>query len=75
MAMFALFGAWFRGVGGSRWTNRASSIESPLFKLRNGLLIYVKSLCNNCGLFYEREKRLPPWAKNLHHLDPPIGAR
>lgn len=48
---------------------------SPLLKLRNQLMVFLKSLCNNCGLFYERDKRLPPWARNLHHLDPPIGAR
>ncbi|KAL8998587.1 MAG: hypothetical protein Q9188_006072 [Gyalolechia gomerana] len=33
----------------------------------------ARSLCNNCGLVYERDKRLPPWAKNLHSLDLPIG--
>lgn len=25
-----------------------------------------KTLCHNCGLLYERDKRLPPWMKNLH---------
>ena len=34
-----------------------------------------QSLCNNCGLVYERDKRLPPWAKNLHAQDPPLGPR
>ncbi|KAL8940994.1 MAG: hypothetical protein Q9216_002513 [Gyalolechia sp. 2 TL-2023] len=37
------------------------------------MLIGTQSLCNNCGLVYERDKRLPPWAKNLHLLDLPIG--
>ncbi|KAL8709549.1 MAG: hypothetical protein Q9225_007433 [Loekoesia sp. 1 TL-2023] len=34
-----------------------------------------QTLCNNCGLVYERDKRLPPWAKNLHSMDIPIGHR
>ncbi|KAI4091557.1 MAG: hypothetical protein LQ344_004037 [Seirophora lacunosa] len=34
-----------------------------------------RSLCNNCGLIFERDKRLPPWAKNLHSMDIPIGHR
>ncbi|KAK5115934.1 hypothetical protein LTR62_000390 [Meristemomyces frigidus] len=24
-----------------------------------------RSLCNNCGLLYERDRRLPPWNRNL----------
>ncbi|KAI5286424.1 Chromatin structure remodeling complex protein sfh1 [Ascosphaera aggregata] len=31
-----------------------------------------RRLCNNCGLLYERMKRLPVWQKNLHHLDLPL---
>ncbi|MCJ1372341.1 Chromatin structure remodeling complex protein sfh1 [Loxospora ochrophaea] len=31
-----------------------------------------KTLCNNCGLLYEKDKRLPPWSLNLHRLDVPI---
>ncbi|KAL8736295.1 MAG: hypothetical protein Q9166_000450 [cf. Caloplaca sp. 2 TL-2023] len=34
-----------------------------------------RTLCNNCGLVFERDKRLPPWAKNLHNMDLPIGHR
>ncbi len=36
---------------------------------------WMQSLCNNCGLEYERDKRLPPWAKNLHYTDVPIAGR
>ncbi|KAF2430489.1 hypothetical protein EJ08DRAFT_679046 [Tothia fuscella] len=25
----------------------------------------TRSLCNNCGLLYERDKKLPPWSKGL----------
>ncbi|KAL8803466.1 MAG: hypothetical protein Q9182_003163 [Xanthomendoza sp. 2 TL-2023] len=35
----------------------------------------ARTLCNNCGLIFERDKRLPPWAKNLHSMDLPIGHR
>ncbi|KZF26338.1 SNF5-domain-containing protein [Xylona heveae TC161] len=32
-----------------------------------------RSLCNNCGLIFERDKRLPPWSKALHKNDlPPV---
>ncbi|MCJ1287138.1 Chromatin structure remodeling complex protein sfh1 [Xylographa opegraphella] len=34
-----------------------------------------RSLCNNCGLLFERDKRLSPWSKDLHRLDVPIGGR
>ncbi|KAL8903252.1 MAG: hypothetical protein Q9207_004044 [Kuettlingeria erythrocarpa] len=34
-----------------------------------------RSLCNNCGLIFERDKRLPPWAKHLHSMDIPIAHR
>ncbi|CAD0107375.1 unnamed protein product [Aureobasidium uvarum] len=30
-----------------------------------------RSLCNNCGLLYERDKRLPPWAKDLYLIEQP----
>lgn len=29
----------------------------------------IQSLCNNCGFVYERERRLPEWAKDLHKND------
>ncbi|KAL9595131.1 MAG: hypothetical protein Q9219_006619 [cf. Caloplaca sp. 3 TL-2023] len=35
----------------------------------------ARTLCNNCGLVFERDKRLPPWAKNLHSMDIPIAHR
>jgi chromatin structure-remodeling complex subunit SFH1 len=34
-----------------------------------------KSLCNNCGLLYERDKRLPPWAKDLYLIEQPKPSR
>ena len=36
-------------------------------------LTKLQSLCNNCGLAFERDKRLPPWAKHLHIGDQPLG--
>ncbi|KAI9840133.1 MAG: Chromatin structure remodeling complex protein sfh1 [Sclerophora amabilis] len=32
-----------------------------------------RSLCNNCGLIYERDKKLPPWSKDLHRHEMPVG--
>ncbi|KAI9800988.1 MAG: hypothetical protein M1825_003522 [Sarcosagium campestre] len=32
-----------------------------------------RSLCNNCGLLYERDKKLPPWLRALHRKDYPIS--
>ncbi|KAI9756260.1 MAG: hypothetical protein M4579_003927 [Chaenotheca gracillima] len=32
-----------------------------------------RSLCNNCGLIYERDKKLPPWLKDLHRHEMPAG--
>lgn len=28
-----------------------------------------RSLCNNCGFIYERDRKLPKWTKNLHYKD------
>ncbi|PVH87170.1 SNF5-domain-containing protein [Cadophora sp. DSE1049] len=28
-----------------------------------------KTLCNNCGYIYERDRKLPKWAKDLHRAD------
>ncbi|KAF2739852.1 SNF5-domain-containing protein [Polyplosphaeria fusca] len=30
-----------------------------------------RTLCNNCGYLYERDKRLPPWSENLFIHDRP----
>ncbi len=30
-----------------------------------------RTLCNNCGYLYERDKKLPPWSENLFYLDRP----
>ncbi|EEH17113.2 hypothetical protein PABG_07200 [Paracoccidioides brasiliensis Pb03] len=32
-----------------------------------------RTLCHNCGLLYERDKRLPVWSKGLHRHDVPVG--
>jgi len=34
-----------------------------------------KSLCMNCGLLNERDKRLPVWLHELHRHDVPLGGR
>ena len=30
-----------------------------------------RTLCNNCGYLYERDKKLPPWSENLFMNDRP----
>ncbi|KIX10143.1 uncharacterized protein Z518_01224 [Rhinocladiella mackenziei CBS 650.93] len=32
-----------------------------------------RTLCNNCGLIYERDKKLPVWSEGLHRHTAPIG--
>ena len=32
-----------------------------------------RTLCNNCGLLYERDKKLPPWSKDLYAFERPAG--
>ncbi|KEF60926.1 uncharacterized protein A1O9_02490 [Exophiala aquamarina CBS 119918] len=32
-----------------------------------------RTLCNNCGLIYERDKRLPVWSRDLHRIAQPLG--
>ncbi|KXT02820.1 hypothetical protein AC578_5364 [Pseudocercospora eumusae] len=34
-----------------------------------------RTLCNNCGLLYERDKRLPPWNYRLFALEKNQGSR
>ncbi|OCK86485.1 SNF5-domain-containing protein [Lepidopterella palustris CBS 459.81] len=34
-----------------------------------------RTLCNNCGLIYERDKRLPPWSKDLFLHEKAYGTR
>ncbi|GAB7361162.1 hypothetical protein MBLNU230_g1195t1 [Neophaeotheca triangularis] len=34
-----------------------------------------RTLCNNCGLLYERDKRLPPWNKDLFKGEKNAGSR
>ncbi|KAK5005882.1 hypothetical protein LTR28_007167, partial [Elasticomyces elasticus] len=35
----------------------------------------LRTLCNNCGLLYERDKTLPPWSKDLFAMERPFGTR
>ncbi|KAK3078174.1 hypothetical protein LTS18_008256, partial [Coniosporium uncinatum] len=34
-----------------------------------------RSLCQNCGLLWERDRKLPPWSENLFALERPFGVR
>lgn len=34
-----------------------------------------QSLCQNCGYVFERDKRLPPWSRNMFELERPYGGR
>lgn len=36
---------------------------------------FRQTLCNNCGLLYERDKRLPPWTQDLHRGEKHQGSR
>ncbi|KIV85321.1 hypothetical protein PV11_01025 [Exophiala sideris] len=45
---------------------------NAIWAVRDGPL-GPRTLCNNCGLFYERDKRLPVWAEALHRNDIPLG--
>jgi chromatin structure-remodeling complex subunit SFH1 len=31
-----------------------------------------RTLCNNCGYLYERDKKLPPWSENLFYHERPL---
>ncbi|EMD01216.1 hypothetical protein BAUCODRAFT_153543 [Baudoinia panamericana UAMH 10762] len=35
----------------------------------------ARTLCNNCGLLYERSRRLPPWNRNLFATEKNQGTR
>ena len=72
MEVFALLGARVCSLGRER---RSKWTQSKFISMDGaGESSYVlQSLCNNCGLAYERDKRLPPWAKNLHYADIPVG--
>jgi chromatin structure-remodeling complex subunit SFH1 len=46
---------------------------SAVWAVRDGPM-GVRTLCNNCGLLYERDRRLPVWSEGLHRGDVPAGA-
>lgn len=35
----------------------------------------MQKLCNNCGLLYERDRKLPPWNRNLFASEKNAGTR
>lgn len=35
----------------------------------NMILTWKKTLCNNCGFLFERDRKLPKWARDLHKHD------
>lgn len=35
---------------------------------------YTQTLCHNCGFLYERDKKVPPWSKDLFANDMNWGA-
>ncbi|KIW17070.1 hypothetical protein PV08_04261 [Exophiala spinifera] len=45
---------------------------NAIWAVRDGPL-GPRTLCNNCGLIYERDKKLPVWAEGLHKHDVPLG--
>jgi chromatin structure-remodeling complex subunit SFH1 len=65
--------------GSAVWAVRDGP-NGPRVKAKFALLLDLanyplQSLCHNCGLVNERERRLPPWAKNLHIQDTILGPR
>jgi chromatin structure-remodeling complex subunit SFH1 len=69
---------WGSAVWGVRDGPGGARVSSPGFCL---CILYVGSfnvrilltikqtLCNNCGFIYERDRKLPIWAKDLHKTD------
>ncbi|KAK7890353.1 Chromatin structure remodeling complex protein sfh1 [Exophiala xenobiotica] len=45
---------------------------NAVWAVRDGPL-GARTLCNNCGLIFERDKKLPVWADGLHKHDVPLG--
>ncbi|KAK5458277.1 Chromatin structure remodeling complex protein sfh1 [Exophiala xenobiotica] len=45
---------------------------NAVWAVRDGPL-GARTLCNNCGLIFERDKKLPVWAEGLHKHDVPLG--
>ena len=56
------------GPMGPRVSLKLAFVDDIFFLLTNH-----QSLCNNCGLLYERDKRLPVWSKELHKHDVPVA--
>ncbi|KAI9050931.1 hypothetical protein LZ554_005042 [Drepanopeziza brunnea f. sp. 'monogermtubi'] len=69
-------GAQSYGGGGSlpdferqSWRCRHCQIwGTSVWGIRDGPL-GPKTLCNNCGFVFERDRKLPKWAKDLHRSD------
>ncbi|KAI9827529.1 MAG: Chromatin structure remodeling complex protein sfh1 [Thelocarpon impressellum] len=55
-------------VGGARIAWSGAPASGPCATVRQG-----RGLCNNCGLIYERDKKLPSWSKELHRGEMPVG--
>lgn len=73
MEVFTLFSVRGGCVGCERRTKWTEGRSLSWVFLNTCPLTGLQSLCNNCGLAFERDKRLPPWAKNLHLADIPVG--
>lgn len=58
------------GPAGSR-----VSLTSPPILFGPNTYISLQTLCSNCGLLYERDKKLPPWNHRLFATERPAGAR
>ena len=74
MAMLTLSNPRLGRLGSEGWTARSKG-KVFLFSLRWTHTNLMQSLCSNCGLRYERDKRLPPWAKHIHIQDIPLSGR
>lgn len=69
--------AWCLVWGSAVWAVRdgpsGPRVRPSILFMVSRMLMVSQTLCNNCGLLYERDKKLPVWSEHLHKHDIPIG--
>ena len=65
--MFALQSVGDCSLGCEGWADRSKSKSMLLGSQYSANS--AQTLCNNCGFLYERDRKLPKWAKDLHKID------
>lgn len=64
---------WGAGVWAVRDGPAGPRVSAEIRQFSRKILITMQTLCNNCGLLYERDKKLPVWSEQLHKHDIPVG--